>query len=58
MSIYLENDHLVIVTHDVHGARRLADRVAVLDRGKLVAHGTVAEVERSENDVARSLISG
>jgi phospholipid/cholesterol/gamma-HCH transport system ATP-binding protein len=49
---------LVIVTHDVHGARRLADRVAVLDRGKLVAHGTVAEVERSENDVARSLISG
>jgi len=42
---------LIIVTHDVHGARRVADRVAVLDQGKLVAHGTVAEVERSENDV-------
>jgi phospholipid/cholesterol/gamma-HCH transport system ATP-binding protein len=42
----------------VHGAKRVADRVAVLDQGKLVAHGTVAEVERSENDVARSLISG
>jgi phospholipid/cholesterol/gamma-HCH transport system ATP-binding protein len=52
------NTTLIVVTHDVHGARRVADRVAVLDRGKLVAHGTVAEVERSENDVARNLISG
>ncbi len=49
---------LIIVTHDVHGARRVADRVAVLDQGKLVAHGTVAEVEGSESDVARNLISG
>jgi phospholipid/cholesterol/gamma-HCH transport system ATP-binding protein len=49
---------LIVVTHDVHGARRVADRVAVLDRGEMVAHGTVAEVERSESDVARSLISG
>jgi len=49
---------LIIVTHDVHGARRVADRVAVLDQGRLVAHGTVAEVEGSESDVARNLISG
>jgi len=49
---------LIIVTHDIHGARRVADRVAVLDQGKLVAHGTVAEVERGESDVARNLISG
>jgi phospholipid/cholesterol/gamma-HCH transport system ATP-binding protein len=48
---------LIVVTHDVHGARRVADRVAVLDRGKLIAHGTVAEIERSENDVARRLIT-
>jgi len=26
---------LIIVTHDVHGARRVADRVAVLDKGIL-----------------------
>jgi phospholipid/cholesterol/gamma-HCH transport system ATP-binding protein len=49
---------LIIVTHDIHGARRVADRVAVLDQGQLVAHGTVAEVEDSESDVARNLISG
>jgi len=48
---------LVVVTHDVHGARRVADRVAVLDRGKLIAHGPVAEIEHSENEVARKLIS-
>ena len=48
---------LIVVTHDVHGARRVADRVAVLDRGKLIAHGPVAEVEQSENEVARHLVT-
>ena len=48
---------LIIVTHDVHGARRVADRVAVLDKGNLVAFGTVAEVSQSENEVARRLIT-
>lgn len=48
---------LIIVTHDVHGARRLADRVAVLDKGNLVAFGSVEEVSQSENDVARRLIT-
>src|SRR6201996_3465500 len=47
---------LIIVTHDVHGVRRVADRVAVLDKGDLVAFGSVAEVSQSENDVARRLI--
>src|SRR5580692_3341860 len=48
---------LIIVTHDVHGARRTADRVAVLDKGTLVAFGSVDEVSQSENDVARRLIT-
>ena len=48
---------LIIVTHDVHGARRVADRVAVLDQGELVAIGPVNVVAHSENDVARRLIS-
>jgi phospholipid/cholesterol/gamma-HCH transport system ATP-binding protein len=48
---------LIIVTHDVHGARRIADRIAVLDKGDLVAFGSVEEVSRSENDVARRLIT-
>jgi phospholipid/cholesterol/gamma-HCH transport system ATP-binding protein len=48
---------LIIVTHDVHGVRRVADRVAVLDKGDLVAFGSVAEVSQSDNDVARRLIT-
>jgi phospholipid/cholesterol/gamma-HCH transport system ATP-binding protein len=48
---------LIIVTHDVHGARRVADQVGVLDKGNLVAFGSVEEVSRSENDVARRLIT-
>jgi phospholipid/cholesterol/gamma-HCH transport system ATP-binding protein len=48
---------LIIVTHDVHGARRVADQVAVLDKGNLVAFGPVEEVSQSENDVARRLIT-
>jgi phospholipid/cholesterol/gamma-HCH transport system ATP-binding protein len=48
---------LIIVTHDVRGARRIADRVAVLDKGNLVAFGPVDEVSQSENEVARKLIT-
>jgi phospholipid/cholesterol/gamma-HCH transport system ATP-binding protein len=48
---------LIVVTHDVHGVRRVADRVAVLDKGNLVAFGTVAEVAESNNETARKLIT-
>ena len=41
----------------VHGARRVADRIAVLDKGNLVAFGTADEVSQSENEVARKLIT-
>lgn len=48
---------LVIVSHDIHGVRRVADKVAVLDKGNLVAFGSVEEVSQSENDVARRLVT-
>jgi phospholipid/cholesterol/gamma-HCH transport system ATP-binding protein len=48
---------MVIVTHDVHSARRMADKVAVLDQGHLVALGTVKDIEASDNETARRLIS-
>jgi phospholipid/cholesterol/gamma-HCH transport system ATP-binding protein len=47
---------LIVVTHDVHGARRVGDRFAIFDKGHLVAHGTAADIERSENETARKLI--
>jgi phospholipid/cholesterol/gamma-HCH transport system ATP-binding protein len=48
---------LIVVTHDVHGARYVGDKFAVFDKGELVSHGTAAEVEHSDNKTARELIS-
>lgn len=48
---------VIVVTHDVHGARRVGDHFAVFDKGDLIAHGTCEEVEQSENEIARKLIS-
>jgi phospholipid/cholesterol/gamma-HCH transport system ATP-binding protein len=48
---------LIIVTHDVRGARRVGDRIAVLDQGMLIAYGAAAEIEHSENEVARELVA-
>jgi phospholipid/cholesterol/gamma-HCH transport system ATP-binding protein len=51
------NTTIIVVTHDVHGARRVGDRFVVLDKGDLVAFGTAAQVEQSENETARRLIA-
>jgi phospholipid/cholesterol/gamma-HCH transport system ATP-binding protein len=40
---------MVIVTHDIHGARKIADKFAVLDQGKVLAFGTPQELD-SRND--------
>jgi phospholipid/cholesterol/gamma-HCH transport system ATP-binding protein len=48
---------ILVVTHDIHGARRVGDRFAVFDKGDLVAFGDVGEIERSQNETARKLIS-
>ena len=48
---------ILVVTHDVHGARRVGDRFAVFDKGDLIAFGTAVEVEQSEHETARRLIS-
>jgi phospholipid/cholesterol/gamma-HCH transport system ATP-binding protein len=48
---------ILVVTHDVHGARRVGDLFAVLDKGDLIAYGTAREIESSEKETARKLIS-
>ena len=40
---------MVIVTHDINGARKIADKFAVLDQGRLLAFGTPQELD-SIND--------
>ena len=48
---------LLIVTHDIHGARRVGDLFAVLDNGHLVSFGPAEQIEQSDNHTARQLIS-
>ena len=48
---------MVIVTHDVRSARRVGDRLAVLDQGKLVALGKPEDLEHDENELVRELVS-
>jgi len=47
---------IIAVTHNVQAARRLGDRFLVFDKGHLISEGTVAEVENSDNNIARELI--
>jgi phospholipid/cholesterol/gamma-HCH transport system ATP-binding protein len=51
------NTTILVVTHDVHGARKIGDKFAVLDKGRMIAFGTADEVESSEHEIARRLIS-
>ena len=38
---------VLLTTHDLDEAERVADRVVIVDRGRLVAEGTVDELTRT-----------
>lgn len=46
----------VVVTHDVRGAFRVADRVALLKEGKIRAFGTPSDFRESRDEVVREFI--
>ena len=48
---------MIVVTHDIRGARRVADKVAVLEKGALAGFGTFADLEHNTNDTVRKLLS-
>jgi phospholipid/cholesterol/gamma-HCH transport system ATP-binding protein len=48
---------MVIVTHDVREARRVGDRIAVLDAGHVIGIGALADLQKSENQLVRALVS-
>jgi phospholipid/cholesterol/gamma-HCH transport system ATP-binding protein len=48
---------MVIVTHDICGVRRVGDRLAVLDQGRVIALGKLQELQESENPLVRALVS-
>jgi phospholipid/cholesterol/gamma-HCH transport system ATP-binding protein len=48
----------VVITHDIMSARRVAEYIAVLWRGKIVESGPAAELFESENPFVRQFLSG
>jgi phospholipid/cholesterol/gamma-HCH transport system ATP-binding protein len=49
---------LVVVTHDAAGSRRFADRMGLLDEGKIAVSGTPEELAKGDNELARALVGG
>ncbi len=48
---------MVIVTHDIHGAKRLGDKFAVLDECKLLAFGSPKELDERQDEHLNQFIS-
>lgn len=46
----------VVISHDIVGTVNVADRIAMLYQGKLIAHGTTAEVVRMDHPVLRRFL--
>jgi len=40
----------IVVTHDLHSAKTIADRIALLHEGRVLIEGTFAELEKSDNE--------
>ena len=48
----------VVVTHEMKSAFRIADRMIVLDQGRVVASGTAQEIQSSAHPYVRQFING
>jgi phospholipid/cholesterol/gamma-HCH transport system ATP-binding protein len=47
---------LVVVTHNIPSARVVADELAMLDEGRILAHGTVAELDESDIELVKAFM--
>ncbi|MBU8871063.1 MAG: ABC transporter ATP-binding protein [Gemmatimonadales bacterium] len=48
----------IVVTHDMASAFKIADRIAMLSRGRIVFTGTVDEVKNTDHPMVRQFIEG
>jgi len=48
----------VVVTHDMHSAFKVSDRIAMLRDGRIAALGTPEELQRSAQDFVQDFIAG
>jgi phospholipid/cholesterol/gamma-HCH transport system ATP-binding protein len=48
---------IVVVTHELDSAFKIADRITVLDKGEILTIGTVEEVKNSSNERIQNLLN-
>ncbi|MEE9614415.1 MAG: ABC transporter ATP-binding protein, partial [Thermodesulfobacteriota bacterium] len=48
----------IVITHDIHLTYKIADKVAMLHQGKIIATGTVDEIKQDPNPVLRQFLEG
>jgi phospholipid/cholesterol/gamma-HCH transport system ATP-binding protein len=48
----------VAITHDMHSAYKIADRIAMLYEGSIIAIGTPDEIKNTDNATVRQFITG
>jgi len=48
----------IVVTHDMKSAYKIADRIAMLFNGKIIAEGTPAEIQNTTHPVVYQFING
>ena len=46
----------IVVTHDLHSARAIANRIALLDKGKVVIEGSYEELQQSDIPFVREFL--
>ncbi|WP_395463140.1 ABC transporter ATP-binding protein [Wolbachia endosymbiont of Cantharis cryptica] len=47
---------IITITHDIHSAFKIADKIAVLYEGEIIFHGTVQEIQNTKNEYIRKFI--
>jgi phospholipid/cholesterol/gamma-HCH transport system ATP-binding protein len=48
----------VVVTHDMKSAYKIADRIAMLYQGQIIAEGTPAEIQNTDHPIVHQFING
>lgn len=46
----------LVISHDILGMFRIADKVAMLDNGKIIEYGTPHEIKRSDDDAVKEFL--
>jgi phospholipid/cholesterol/gamma-HCH transport system ATP-binding protein len=52
------NGTAVVISHDLHSIYMMADYVAMLFEGAIIAYGTVEEIKHSQNPIVQQFIAG